>query len=1207
MAEFRDFYRILRCKIFASIVCILCTMSFAFGDSCTITYEGCPGNNNPAPPTSCTINMIDDRQYITFQTSVGCYNISSLNYDFDGWLCTPGTLEGSVFCEGEESCQVPTTLNVNGVTCYAMTHATNGCNLGGTVHRYMLGMPVGELEENNSALLEALYSTSGQNGGLYLQTPASEADLEGDLSQTNPVINTYVFTYGTTQPQDSFSLQVGAMCSNQSGPILLPSASTPTTDLNNNANNQYCWCQAQGVNFDGGQNFTLLPDNKWVLVSGPDIAEQSSNWNCQTTSCIAACWRVFNEWQSVLPAYAPSFFGSWTCEYPINYYPGNCKVGHATEYAYQGATGESFTDYSMQTDSYTFRSYDNMPNGGSLLAGIDGNNGSLDLLDNCVRATGIYYGATGSSPITEEGATTLYIDQQTDLYARCVWQRYSVVFYQCGGQNGFGDPVAAGVNPPGGYRYGDTVNLNPALPNNNFGGLYTNLADWVTDHDTNSVFVGWTTSANGDGPVYSVNDSYTFTTCPTNNNNQMIRDSTIVISGLAFYGVCREKHTIDYKCGSFNGVDISGNGPEHIYSDYANGADYYPSGYQGVNDSGITLANAGAAESYCANPENSHHTGWTCPSGNVSNSYTLLEMPDSDVECTAQWACDQGYHESGGQCVPDTYEISYKCGKFPDDAGNMVQLVNGQQLTHPYPIGYPDGYPAGYNNSGNGIALLTSSDAESACDNPPHSHFTNWTCDGVTINDNVLTSSMPSHDVTCIGHWACDTDYYESGGLCVPDTYKITYDCGDFHGDPVSGTEPTHVYSDYDSSATGYPAGYPTGYNNNINNISLVTNGMGSTYCGTLPGSHIIFTNWSCSGGGQTFSNGTSISSMPTGDVSCTANWDCDSANGWTYDSVNKECVQNSVTYTINYYPGNCDVYDDGKLITPNDSVCSQNGQVGSNTLVNTIDECLTGYTMQHPLYDPKQTRCCKFKGWSETEPEPGNACGGIYPTTQTVNLTPQHPSADVYAVCNCGIFTVTYNKGNCITPSSGSAGSDQSVSFEYPVCASGSLDYSLQSLNDLSGEGTNGMSFTNATAFKGWLTSSVNNNWCAGHTANDNALIKNEAGFDSAVSSIGTPSKVQDPNNDNYQVACGLSGQTLDLYGACCVDLTWDLAQGSWPTDSNNSDAVLQNQSMCDWGQSGNITPLYTPKRTGYTFNGWLVTDWDNPNANNNQSQGGN
>lgn len=335
---------------------------------------------------------------------------------------------------------------------------------------------------------------------------------------------------------------------------------------------------------------------------------------------------------------------------------------------------------------------------------------------------------------------------------------------------------------------------------------------------------------------------------------------------------------------------------------------------------------------------------------------------------------------------------------------------------------------------------------------------------------------------------------------------------------------------------TRYICEYNLTYNCN-NNVSNQSNIPGGAYAGgdsvllwtgsgscTIP-SNSVFNGWVCNSGGSPVSvNGNQIT-MPSGNVTCTAQW--------------------IPRYTVTYYGGTC------------------------NTAASPIQEnVLSGarYNVKNPscqnsvlagLLPGLPSSCRSFVGWATT-------FGGdvVYGSCDSTDCTCGDSvtisgNMNLYAVCENVSYNVIYHGGNC--------GDNLTYTDEDALTYGMNPEYSVLSVERM------GWSGIPTSQFQGWSASSDLSGICATQSSELYSLLM---GGHTEISSLGY-SPVDECSN-------------VDLYAVCCpLNLNWDLDGGDWSGEAN--------QTTCDYG-TGNITPLYTPIKTGYTFDGWKVTGYSTP-----------
>ncbi|MCQ2567992.1 MAG: hypothetical protein MJ163_00120, partial [Alphaproteobacteria bacterium] len=208
---------------------------------------------------------------------------------------------------------------------------------------------------------------------------------------------------------------------------------------------------------------------------------------------------------------------------------------------------------------------------------------------------------------------------------------------------------------------------------------------------------------------------------------------------------------------------------------------------------------------------------------------------------------------------------------------------------------------------------------------------------------------------------------------------------------------------------------------------------------------------------------------------------------------------------------------------------------------------------------------CRRFVGWATT-----SGGGVVYGSCDSTNCTCGGPvtisgNMNLYAACEDVPHNVIYNGGNCgndLTPYTDENALTYGMNPEYSVRSVGEMDW-----DDIS-----------TSQFQGWTRWNDLDNVCA--TSSENLYPDLIGGNGDA------PFIYNDIVAGNNNIC-----SNVDLYAVCCpMNLDWGLDGGSWPTGSSG------NQTTCEYGTGGGITPLQTPLKTGYTFTGWKVTDYSTP-----------
>ena len=321
----------------------------------------------------------------------------------------------------------------------------------------------------------------------------------------------------------------------------------------------------------------------------------------------------------------------------------------------------------------------------------------------------------------------------------------------------------------------------------------------------------------------------------------------------------------------------------------------------------------------------------------------------------------------------------------------------------------------------------------------------------------------------------------------------------------------------------------------------------------------------------------------------CTAN-SCanicaiDAANGYSYSTdmanfflqslyTQNTCVSAPATYRVTYHGGTCvpsapdyqsDPINAGDSYTVENPNCAY---ANSNYFIPTDN-------------------CYEFVGWSEDNPAQVqnptidyNNCDNCATQTGSCGtINSVSANIDLYAICNVKNHSVIYHDcdDTYTYTDSNAVWIGQSPNYTPLSPSVAPLSSSNLEIDPLS-------------SFQGWATSPMDDDdksWCT-YGSDDLYPI--------LYGGNGKKTKY------NYSVSADKLCHDIHLYAVCCpLNLSWILNGGQWPTDPNNQ-TTLQNQTSCEYGaiagQSGSIgygqTPLRTPLKTGYTFNGWLVTGY--------------
>lgn len=320
----------------------------------------------------------------------------------------------------------------------------------------------------------------------------------------------------------------------------------------------------------------------------------------------------------------------------------------------------------------------------------------------------------------------------------------------------------------------------------------------------------------------------------------------------------------------------------------------------------------------------------------------------------------------------------------------------------------------------------------------------------------------------------------------------------------------------------------------------------------------------------------------------CTANSCADicaiaATNGYSYSTdmanfflqslyTQNTCTSVPTTYTVTYHGGSCNA--------------------SASTFYDTVNAG-ANYTVENPNCASADSHsfiptdnCYEFVGWSENNPAQVqnptidyNNCDNC--TTQTGScgtISNVSSNIDLYAICDVMAHNVIYHDcdNTHIYTDSNAVWIGQGSNYTPLSPSAAPLSSSDLEIDPLS-------------SFQGWATSETagdGKSWCG---------LESGYLYPELYGGNGKKTKY------NYSVSADKLCHDIDLYAVCCpLNLNWILNDGQWPTDPNNNQTTLQNQTSCEYGatagQAGSITPLRTPLKPGYTFNGWLVTGYNTP-----------
>jgi uncharacterized repeat protein (TIGR02543 family) len=596
------------------------------------------------------------------------------------------------------------------------------------------------------------------------------------------------------------------------------------------------------------------------------------------------------------------------------------------------------------------------------------------------------------------------------------------------------------------------------------------------------------------------------------------------------------------------------------------------------HDSGTGYVGDGMNHSnLCTVPDNSTFSGWSCTNATVDHN--TITMPSNNVICTAQWTPN----------APTNYDLTYNV-----NAPSGVTVTNQpSQLTV-------------------SVATGTSYTLASAPTATGYT-FNGWSCKDAS-NNSICTDSnnnavncgapssitMPESNVICTGQWDCATNYDWSNGVCVPNTYNITYhNVEDATWASVNDNPSTYTYG------VGATIGVPSrqnyvfagwcvnssscwGYSNNINGYTIGQNATGdynlyARWDNVYQVSYFIGNCGAPSNGTQNYTN-TSVRANDTAvfgqsyDVQLPTSSQLQLVGDTAlnhYINGLENCIQ-FVGYYDGYAPGgdfsvdySCNGANCGSFY-PNNTYHGIPISDGSLPLymrcnwVNypvvyhscdgseTFEDTGTVYSSSFSIKNYTATGLTLpsgyvFKGWSET----ANSATAEYPyysnNSYTMNSCEQSGyKIHLYAVCKLNNFTLTYN----VNAKSGVTVGNQPDPLSVTVTAGTS--YTLASAPTATGY-----------TFKGWsCKDQYSQSIC---TDSNNTAINCEAS-----------SSITMPESD---VIC--AGQ----WDVNTITLLW-LPDGGTPNPITTPDS-------CTYGMSNGITGIAQPQKPGYSFAGWEVTNW--------------
>lgn len=1118
-------------------------------------------------------------------------------YNFNGWMCYETDL--GIFGIQNQS-NLPTFESAGGtyylgtnVICVARWEADKPCEPGSSVSEKeeILGMTISATAEDSEEWTEGI--TLGElfdsSNSLTIWWPNQPSPPYGISSQ------------GTNH---SWMVQIGGMCSSDVGTPGETGNPTP------NVNGTQCWCQATGYNpIDANsQESDVKP-----LVGYPYVYLRpwTGNNACTDDECALLCVDTIQgeqhwlNWQTIHTDFWSNFFHSLytkdVCEYSINYYcndpwtsinytdsalggqpnvplgnPCSTPNGYAFDYwdceeaSTQNSVNHNGSEiYTMPYDNVNCRAhwkqvytlnYNCGDGTGSpwTQATYDytGNTQNIATLtgaqasSHCTAPTGYQANVTswncGGNNTNVTPGNSISINNTTTCTAQWTPISYNISYVPNGGS------FANGTSHPATVQYNETFQVsNPTRAGHTFN-------RWnITGMDGTTHYYGATnqTANNTNNTALAALSSIQYF-----KNLTSIHNATVTFTAV---WTANPTYSVNYTCGQINGTVVSGT------ISPATNQDQYYAGYTNVP------LTSNPNTSGCTGTSNYNFAGWDCHStlaeSNAINNgyYTIATMPAAAVTCGAVWS--------------PKHTLSYDC--------SACGTSNPASVTLPAP--------------GGSITLTNSCFSGNAAS--ADIDFLGWHCmlpagiqpyigSSYQGGDTYSVASGNDYDTVCYG--ICRNNSPCGDGETIYEVLGIEVDNPDDGDWKDNNIDTGGTLTDLWNTAAGDGwSGNTTTFNNyspapyTIEWRTMCTDNSGVPAMSGNPGS---------SGGQYCWCGVTNEVFYPDGSTNTLDEYPWVFAGEFAdEDRCNNDCLRmcnwwlmpewvdytgmswflhslytkTTCEYTVTYHGGSCranastfsDTATGGATYTVQNPRCS-----GSNNIVQS--------------YLPTDG-CSEFVGWSNSVSSNnvvyGSCVGGgncSNPTTGNCGtISNVSNNVDLYAVCQSQLHNAIYHSGNCdsndysyIHNSVLNLGSTYTVlsPFVAPL-----LSQNPASLN------------IPQSSFQGWASSLVPEgeaSWCV---LDSNKLY----------------SKLVGGKTNNTSFVYQKDGKTcpdIELYAVCCpLNLNWDVNGGSWPVDAQQND--LENQTMCEWGasagNSGSIgygsTPLRTPTRTGYTFNGWLVT----------------
>ena len=923
---------------------------------------------------------------------------------------------------------------------------------------------------------------------------------------------------------------------------------------------QNCWCRIASFTDANGSPTPLSGSSPWVYVE--------TSAGCDANSCAMHCARAVGGNQPNGGSFINQSLYE-ICPYNLMY---DCNNGVSGESSITDQNGPYPSGLSV--DLWNRYPY-NPP--ASMVDSVQGcthrQSYSFTTWD-CYDGNGNYVPFTEYDPMDPYGGSYITMPS-SDVTCTAGWQFYPISSYNINYVPN-GGSFANGTSHPATVQYNETFQVsNPTRSGYTFNRWNITGMDGTTHYygDTNQ------TANNTNNTALAALPSIQYF-----KNLTSIDNATVTFTAV---WTANTTYSVNYTCGQINGTVVSGT------ISPATNQDQYYAGYTNVP------LTANPTTSGCTGTSNYNFIGWDChstlaESSAINNSYVIPTMPAAAVTCGAVWS--------------PKHTLSYDC--------SACGTSNPASVTLPVP--------------GNTLTLANSCFLGNAAS--ADIDFLGWHCmlpagiqpyigSSYQGGDTYSVTSVNNYDTVCYG--ICRNNYPCGNGETIYEVLGISVDNpndndGDWKDDNIdtggtltdlwgTGTGGNGISGNFTEFGSFPPAPYTIEWrtmctdNSGVPAMSGNPGSSGGQYCWCGVTNEVFYPD----GSTNTLDEYPWVFAGEFEDEGDCNNKCLTACNWWIMPEwvdvtgmswfLHSLYTKTTCEYKITYHGGNCaatnttvtDTVTGGANYTVKNPNCSASGNILNQYYAITKGKCYEFLGWSTSPYNQNQTPAssqvnygsCVANISSCSNPTTGN-CGTISNVSDNV---------DLYAICDLKPHNVIYHSGNCTNNANTNSYTDSdAVTYgsSYTVLSPFGAPLLFQSPASLG---------IPQHSFQGWSDASIT----------DGSICKTDAGSLYKILYGGrAPGDgfIYSGGNDEYgntKQSCG----DEHLYAVCCpLNLDWDVNGGSWPVDAQQND--LENQTRCEWGasagNSGSIgygyTPLRTPTRTGYTFNGWLVTGHSYP-----------